>query len=123
MAFREPRVRGPEIRAESTVPPDALHIVFIENLELKAEAVCQLFLRLKQHRGRTTHNNLARLLAEQRFARDEAGLDCLTKAHIVGNEEVYTRQTKRLAKRFELIGFQANARAERAPGAVWGRWM
>ena len=45
--------------------------------------------------GQTTTTQLD-LLAEEQLLQDEAGLDGLAEAHVVGDEEVHARQLQRL---------------------------
>src|SRR5215467_1941140 len=45
---QKPRMRGPRVHAESALAPDILDVVLIQNLELQAETVLELFLPLQK---------------------------------------------------------------------------
>ena len=80
---------------------------------MEAEALLEFFLPLEQHRRRAGHYDFANLLAHQQLPRNQASLDGLSQADVIGNEEIHARQSQRLPQWFELIGVEPDARAER----------
>src|SRR5690349_9701688 len=56
LRYKETRIRTPRIDSESTLPPYALQIVFVENLEPKTKTALQLFPPLQDHGGRAGDN-------------------------------------------------------------------
>ena len=81
--------------------------------ECQAETVLHLVLPLFKYRGRTCYDDPVDAVAQQQFARDEAGLDGLAEPDVVCDEQVDARQPEGLAQRVELVGVYANARAKR----------
>ena len=88
-------------------------VVAVEDLEDEAEALLELGLPLLEHRRRRRDDDRLRLLAQQQLARDQAGLDRLAEAGVVGDEEVDAREPQRLAQRLHLVGVDLDAGAER----------
>lgn len=109
----ESAVRGPRIYAVAALPPHAEDVIAVEHLEGQPEAGVELVAPLEQHRRRAGDDDLSHLLAQEQFAGDEAGLDGLAEADVVGDEEVDARQQEGLAERFKPVGVEANAGAER----------
>lgn len=107
----EARVRGPGVRREAALLPHAPHVVPIEDDEGEAETLVQLLFPLQQHRRRRGHDDAADALAHEQLTNDEARLDRLAKAHVVGDEKIDARQQQRLPKRLELIRVDADAGA------------
>ena len=85
----------------------------VEDLEDEAEALLELGLPLLEHRRRRGDDDRLGLLAQQQLARDQARLDRLAEAGVVGDEEVDARQAQRLAQRLHLVGVDLDAGAER----------
>jgi len=70
----------------------------------EAETLVELGLPLLQDRRRRRDHDGLGLLAKKKLACNEAGLDRLSKAGVIGNEEIDARQAKRLAQRLHLVG-------------------
>ena len=119
MGDEETRVGVPRVDAETALASDTLNVVFIQNLELEAEATGQFLLPLQQHRGRAAHDDLAYFLAQQKLAGDQAGLNGFAQADVIGDEEIYPRQSERLAQWFELVGIEPDTGAERRLEKAW----
>ena len=62
--------------------------------------------------GRRGYDGKVSSTSEQHFSQDEARLDRLAGAPVVGDQQVDARQPERLAERQELIGIEADSRAE-----------
>ena len=109
----KPAVGAPRIDAEAAFLADAREIHAVENHEEETEALLHLRLPLLQDgRGGGDHHRPG-LLAKQQLAGDEAGLDGLAEAGVVGDEEVDARHAKRLAQRLHLVGVDLDAGAKR----------
>ena len=106
-------MRRPGIDAIAALLSYPGNVILVENLKDHAEALLQLLLPLEQHRGRAGDNDVLDLLPEQEFAGNQPGLNRLSKADIVGDEEVNPRQAERLLKRLKLVGVDADARTKR----------
>jgi hypothetical protein len=93
--------------------PDPGNVLLVEDLEDHAESVLQLVIPLQKHRRWTGHHDILRLLAEQEFPGDQASLDCLAEADVVGDEQIDPRQAEGFMKRLELIRVNPDASSER----------
>ena len=113
MRDQEAAVRAPRIDAEAPLPAHLRQVGAIKNHEQEAEAILHLRFPLLQHGCGGGHHHGARLLAQQQFAGDEAGLDGLAEAGVVGDEQVDPREAKRLAQRLHLVGIDLDAGPER----------
>ena len=89
---------------------------------MQAEPAVEFFAPLEQHGRRAGDDDVPDLLAQEQFAGDEAGLDGLAQADVVGDEQVHARQPERLAQGLELVGVEANAGSERRLEEAWDRW-
>ena len=106
-------MRAPRIDSEAPFPAHLRQVGAVQDHEQEAEALLHLPLPLLQHRGGSGDDDGARLLAEQQLAGDEAGLDGLSKAGVVGDEQVHAGQAQRLAQRLHLVGVDLDAGTER----------
>ena len=106
-------MRCPGVDREAAFPAHAGHICAVENRERESEARFHLVAPLLQHRRRAGDDDAIDPPAEQQLARDQARLDRLAEADIVGDEEVDARQTQRLAQGCELVRIDMDACAER----------
>ena len=109
----EARVRGPGIRREAALPPQSREVLPVEDHERQPELRLQLVLPLPDHPGRRRDESEVHPPAQQQLAEDQPGLDGLARADVVRDEQVDARQAQGLAKRLELVGVEADARAER----------
>ena len=85
----------------------------VEDHEDKAEALLHLRLPLLQNGRRRSDHDRLRLFPQQQLARDEAGLDGLAEAGVVGDEEIHARQSEGLAQGLHLVGVDPDAGAKR----------
>jgi hypothetical protein len=107
----EARVGVPWIDAEALFPTTTGDVLAVENLKAQTEAGIEFITPLQHNRWRRADNDATHLLAHQHLAQNEAGLDGLSQADVVGDEQVYTRQFQGFAKRFELVRLDVNASA------------
>src|SRR5262249_21957376 len=84
----------------------------VVNLEAEAEALFHLALPLEADGGGADDEDLIDPLPEEELLHDEACLDGLAQADVVGDEEVDPRQLERLHERHELVAHQLDAGAE-----------
>ncbi len=110
---QEAAVRAPRVHAEAALAPHPRQVGAVEDLEHEAEALLELGLPLLEHRRRRRDDDGLRLLAQEQLARDQARLDRLAEAGVVGDEEIDARQPERLAQRLHLVGVDLDAGAER----------
>ena len=106
-------MRAPRVHAEAALAAHPRQVGAVEDLEHQAEALLELGLPLLEDRGRRGDDDGLRLLAQEQLARDQARLDRLAEAGVVGDEEVDARQPERLAQRLHLVGVDLDAGAER----------
>jgi hypothetical protein len=106
-------MRSPRIDSESSLPPNVLDVVAVKDSELQTEPALQFFLPLEEHRRRAGDHDLGHLLAHKQLPGNQAGLNRLAEADIVGDEQVYARQPQSLAQQLELIWVEANSCAKR----------
>ncbi len=104
---------APRVHAEAALAAHPRQVGAVEDLEHEAEALLELVLPLLEDRRRRGDDDGLRLLAQQQLAGDEARLDRLAEAGVVGDEEVDARQPERLAQRLHLVGVDLDAGAER----------
>ncbi len=110
---QKPRVRGPGVDAEAALAAHTLNVILVQDFKPQAEAGIEFVAPLEQHGRRAGHDDFSNLLAEKKFAGDEAGFDGFAQPDIVGDEQVHARQPQRLAKRLQLVGVEADAGPER----------
>jgi hypothetical protein len=87
--------------------PSAVH-----DLEFQAELVAHLGLPLNLNGGRANDEDGPHAVAQHKLLRDEAGLNGLTEAHVVGDEEVHARHVQRAHQRVQLVILDFHAAAE-----------
>ena len=110
---QKPAVGAPRVDAEAPVPAHLRQVGAVQDHEQEAEALLHLPLPLLQHGCGGGDDHGARLLAQQQLAGDEAGLDGLAEAGVVGDEQVHAGEAKRLAQRLHLVGVDLDAGPER----------
>ena len=103
---------GPRVHGPAALLADAFHRLPIECLEEQAEPSLELLAPLRHHRWRTDHDDVLHASAEEQFAGDEAGLDRLAEADVVGDEEVDAWEQEGLAERLKLVGIEPDAGTE-----------
>ena len=109
----EPGVGAPRVRAETALAAHLGDIAAVEHLEDESEPLFHLGPPLVEHRRRRRHDHLPRLAAEEEFLGDEAGLDGLAEAGVVGDEQVDAGEAEGLPQGLHLVGVEPDAGAER----------
>ena len=109
---QEAAMGAPGIDAKATLAAHARQVGAIQQHKQQPEALLKLRLPLLQHGGRCRHHEGTHLLAEQQFAHDQARLNRLPQAGIVGDKQIDSRQEQRLPQRLHLIGVKLNAGPE-----------
>ena len=109
----EAAVGAPGVDAEAALPAQCRHVASVENHEHEPETILQLALPLFEHRRGYGGDDDLRLAAQEQLAGDQAGLDGLAEAGVVGDEEIDARQPQGLAQRLHLVGVDRDAGAER----------
>ena len=110
---QEPAVRAPRVDAEAPVAADLSQVGTVQDHEQETEALLHLPLPLFQHGRGGGDDHGTCFLAQQQLAGDEAGLDGLAEAGVVGDEQVHPREAKRLAQRLHLVGIDLDAGPKR----------
>jgi hypothetical protein len=82
--------------------------VAVVDLEVEAEALVELFLPLEADAGGGDDEDEVDALAEEELLEDEAGLDGLAKADVVGDEEVGAGELEGLHEGRELVGLDVD---------------
>src|SRR6516164_1717786 len=100
---------APWVDPKSTLAPDTLYVVLVQDLENESEALFQFIFPLKEHGRRCGNDDFTSFLAKQEFTCDQSGLDGFSEAHVVGDKEVHAREQKCLLQRLELISVQSDA--------------
>ena len=109
----ETGAHAPRVRREASRPPRLQQVFPIDDGEVEAELLRQLVLPLEQHRRRRGDDDHLDAAPEQHLADDQAGLDRLAEADVVGDQQVDAREIERLRQRQELVGIQPDAGAKR----------
>jgi hypothetical protein len=76
------------IDAETSFAANLGNEVFVEDFEVEAKALLEFFLPLEQHRRRAGYNDFAHLLAHQQLSRNQARLNGLAQANVIGNKQI-----------------------------------
>src|SRR4051812_34258254 len=95
---------SPGVDAETSFAANLGNKVFVEDLEEETKALLEFLLPLEKHRRRAGHYDFAHLLAHQQLPRNQARLNGLTQANVIGNKQIHARKSQRLPQWFELIG-------------------
>ena len=111
MMKREPVDQG--LTAEAAQAPQLANALAIDDVEGEAELALQLVLPLVRHGGRRRDDDQVDAASQQQLARDQARLDRLAEADVVGDQQVDARQPQRLAQRQQLVGVEPDAGTER----------
>ena len=110
--YDEAAVRAPRVDPEATLAAHLGQVGAVKNHEQKAEALLHLRLPLLHDGSGSRDDHGAGALAQQQFASDQAGLDGLAEARVVGDEQVDARHAQRLAQRLHLVGVDLDAGTE-----------
>ena len=109
-----PRVDGEGVGFKAVGPPELPELVCVENLEAEAELGFHFLLPLERERGRADDDDASCPVAEQHLLDDEASLDGLAEAHVVGDEQVDARHRESAGYGLELVLLDGDAAAERS---------
>jgi hypothetical protein len=109
----EATMGSPRVHPKTPIPADLCEVGTVEDLEDETKAFLELRFPLLDNGRRRRNNYGLRLLAQEQLARDEASLNRLAEAGVVGDEEVDTRQPERLAQRLHLVSIDFDPRPER----------
>ena len=85
------------------------HVGPVHHGEGEAKAAGHLLLPLPQHRWGAADHHPADPLAQQHLPQDQARLDRLAQAHVIGDEQAHPWHEQGLAQRFELVGLHIDA--------------
>ena len=110
---QEAAVGAPGVDAEAAFTAHPGDMAPVEDYEDQPETVLQLALPLFQHRRWHGGDDRLDLAAQEQLAGDQARLDGLAEAGVVGDEEVDAREAQGLAQRLHLVGVNRDAGAER----------
>jgi hypothetical protein len=104
-------VRLPRVELPAPLPPPRAQVLAVHHHEGQAEARVELLAPLAHHARRGRDDDAPKSLAQKEFAHDEGGLDGLSEAHVVGDEEVHARLAQRALQRLELVALDGDPRA------------
>ena len=117
---RQPRHRHdhPRVEAErvGVRPVGAQHLrhqLGVDNLEFEAELLPHLVPPLQRQARRAHDDGGAGPVPQQQLLNDQARLDRLAEADVVGEQKVRPRGLQGAAQRLELVGLDVRAAAER----------
>ncbi|MDH6438194.1 hypothetical protein M2158_006735 [Streptomyces sp. SAI-144] len=88
-------------------------VLGVDDGELQAELLGHLVAPLEGEAGRTDDHGAAGPAAQHELLHDEAGLDGLAEADVVGEEEVDAGRADRAGDRLQLVRLDGDAGAER----------
>ena len=113
MADDEIPVRVPGIDGKPPLPPARVDIGLVEDDEREAKALLELVAPLEHDARGAGDDDALDALSQQELLEDEPGLDGLSQAHVVGDEEVDPREREGLPERLELVALGDDAGAQR----------
>ena len=96
------------------------HQLAVDDDEVQAELLAHLVLPLQRQARRADDDHGAGPVPQQQLLEDQAGLDGLAQADVVGEQQVGPRAGQRAAQRFELVGLDVRAATGTAPGSGSG---
>jgi hypothetical protein len=91
MGDEEARADAPRVGGEPARAACLQEVLAVDDGEVEAELLGQLVLPLQQHRGGRRNDDYLDAAPEQHLPHDEAGLDRLAKANVVGDQQVDAR--------------------------------
>ena len=89
------------------------HQLAVDDLEFQAELLPHLVPPLQRQARRAHDDDRPGTVPQQQFLHDQAGLDRLAQAHVVGEQQVRPGRLQGAAQRLELVGLDVRAAAER----------
>ncbi|MDH6449558.1 hypothetical protein M2155_001966 [Streptomyces sp. SAI-119] len=85
----------------------------VDDRKVQAELLCEFVAPLQGEARRTDHHDAVGTPSQQQLLDDEASLDGLAEADVIGEEQVDTGGADRAGDGFELVGLDGDAGAER----------
>ena len=111
----------PGIDVQAARPPQPAHQLRIDDAELQAKLIAHLVAPLELQRRWADNQHRPRTVAQDQLLDDEARLNRLAEAHIIGDEQIGAGHLDGAHDRVKLIVLNGNARAEgRLKGAHIG---
>jgi hypothetical protein len=107
------RVDGEGVGFESVGSPQLPELSGVDDREAEAELGLHLLAPLERERGRADDDDAPCPVPQQHLLDDQAGLDRLAEAHVVGDEQVDPRHGEGAGDGFELVLLDRDAGPER----------
>ena len=98
---------------DTAASPELLQVARIDDAEFEAELLLHLVLPLQLQRGGAHDQNGPCSMAEQQLLSDEASLDGLAEADVIGDEQVDPWHLQGTHDRVELVVLDRDAAPER----------
>ncbi len=92
---------------------DLSHQFGVDDGELQTELLAHLVLPLQRQARRADDDDCSGAVAQEQLLNDQASLDGLAEADIVGEQQVGARCIEGATERFELVRLDVHARPER----------
>ena len=113
MLTDHPREQPERVGVQPVAAPHLGHQLAVDDLEFQAELLPHLVLPLQRQARRAHDDHRPGAVPQQQLLDDQAGLDRLAQAHVVGQQQVGPRGLQGAAQRLELVGLDVRAAAER----------
>ena len=109
----QPGEVGPRVDVDAPLAPQVPHQLAVDDAEVEPELVPHLVPPLDLERGRADDQDAPSPVADDQFEGDQARLDGLAEAHVVGDQQVDPRHLDGPDHGVELVVLDVDARAER----------
>ena len=93
--------------------PEVPHQFAVDDPEVKPELVAHLVAPLNLERGRADDEDASSTVADDQLEGDQARLDRLAEANVVGDQQIDARHLDGTEDGVELVVFNIDARAKR----------
>ena len=103
---------GPGVDVNAATAAQLLHQVAVHDAKFQTELVAHLIPPVDLQTGGADNQDGAYPVADDKLLNDQTGLDCLTQAHVVGNEQVGAGHLDGAYQWVKLIIFNINAAAK-----------
>ena len=113
LANDEAGVGRPRVDAPAPLPTHLGDVLPVQHGKTQPKAALHLPLPLQHHRRRRYHHHAVHLLTQQQLAHNQAGLNRLAQAHVVGDEQAHPRHEQGLAQRLQLVRLHIDAGPQR----------
>ena len=107
------RVHPERVRRAAVTTPQLVQLRGVDDREVQAELLGHLVLPLHHQPRRADDHDPLRAVPQQQFQRDQASLDRLAQAHVVGEQQVHPGRLDRAGDRLELVLLDDDARTQR----------